>query len=632
MSLLLSFLIVFPLLAGLAVVVFSDRDDASFPRWAALVVAATNALASLGLLTGASSGANGTVLAGFEEKHRWIEALGVTYHLRVDGFSTFLVVLATWATVVAVAASWNLIKERAAVYYGCILMLAGGMVGVLAAADLFLFYVFWEIMLIPAFFLVGVFGGPERRPAVYKFVLYTMVGSLLMLVGVVFLGWQHLVLRGSWSFSLDALHGLPFTNGAATWAFLTFVLAFGIKAALFPFHTWLPLTYSQAPMPVTFLLSAVMAKLGVYGLLRIALPLFPDAAQAALPVLAGLAVAGVIYAAFAALAQDDGRLVVAYASISHLGVILLGTFSLTAQAVSGAVFHLVGHALTTGAMFLVVGFMAERTGSTRISDWGGAARVMPWFATFFMVLMLASVGLPGLSAFVGEFLIFAGAFPAHKAATGLALTSIILGAAYMLWWYQRVMFGPLEKPEIAGLRDLSLREGATLAPVLFAVIALGVYPQPVIAAINPVTFKHLEVFGVKADAAPAKAPTKLAPPVRAHGAHGAAPAAGHGGEAAPAHGAAGTADQAPPASAAAEQGAAAGSPAPAAPAPAATGAAAAGDAAPAPVARPGAATAPVEGAPASAAASPQPVRSSAEPAATAAPAASARPAGSPSPR
>jgi NADH-quinone oxidoreductase subunit M len=532
MSLLLSFLIAFPLLAGLAVVAFSDRDDASFPRWAALVVAVTNALASLALLTGSTRGPAGTVLAGFEEKRRWIEAFGVSYHLRVDGFSTFLVILAACATAVAVAASWNLVKERASVYYGCILMLAGGMIGVLAAADLFLFYVFWEIMLIPAFFLVGVFGGPERRSAVLKFVIYTMVGSLLMLVGVVFLGWQHLVLRGAWSFSLDALQGLPYTNGAAMWVFLTFLLAFGIKAALFPFHTWLPLTYSQAPMPVTFLLSAVMAKLGIYGLLRIALPLFPEAAQAALPVLAALAVAGVVYAAFAALAQDDARLVVAYASISHLGVILLGTFSLTPQAVSGAVFHLVGHALTTGAMFLVVGFMAERTGSTRISDWGGAARVMPWFATFFMVLMLASVGLPGLSAFVGEFLIFAGAFAVHKAATGIALTSIILGAAYMLWWYQRVMFGPLESPSVAGLPDLSLREGATLAPLLLAVFALGVYPQPVIAAINPVTVRHLAIFGVKPDAAPAKSPTKLSPPARPHGGHAAEahPAAHVGGD------------------------------------------------------------------------------------------------------
>ncbi|MEB3329193.1 MAG: NADH-quinone oxidoreductase subunit M [Candidatus Sericytochromatia bacterium] len=528
MSLLLSFLIAFPLLAGLAVVAFSDRDDASFPRWAALVVAVTNAVASLGLLTGATRGPAGTMLAGFEEKRRWIEAFGISYHLRVDGFSTFLIILASFATAVAVAASWRAIQQRAAVYYGCLLMLAGGMIGVLAAADLFLFYVFWEIMLIPAFFLVGVFGGSERRAAVLKFVIYTMVGSLLMLVGVVFLGWQHLVLRGAWSFSLDALQGLPYTNGPATWAFLTFLLAFGIKAALFPFHTWLPLTYSQAPMPVTFLLSAVMAKLGIYGLLRIALPLFPDAAQAAMPVLAGLAVAGVIYAAFAALAQDDARLVVAYASISHLGVILLGTFSLTQQAVSGAVFHLVGHALTTGAMFLVVGFMAERTGSTRLADWGGAARVMPWFATFFMVLMLGAVGLPGLSAFVGEFLIFAGAFAVHKAATGLALTSIVLGAAYMLWWYQRVMFGPLERPELAALPDLSLREGATLASVLLAVIALGVYPQPVIAAINPVAARHLAVFGLKADPAPASAPTKLAPPAPGHGGHGGAGAPSHG--------------------------------------------------------------------------------------------------------
>ncbi|MEB3198465.1 MAG: NADH-quinone oxidoreductase subunit M [Candidatus Sericytochromatia bacterium] len=516
MSIFLTSLIVFPLLAGLALMVFSGREDAAFSRWAALVVSVANALASFGLLAGMRPGPHGLDLLAFEEKRAWVESFGITYWLRVDGFSTFLIVLAAVATAVAVAASWNLARDRAHVYFGCMLMLSGAMIGVLAAADLFLFYVFWELMLIPAFFLVGLFGGPERRPAVIKFVLYTMVGSLLMLVGVVFLGWQHMQARGNWSFALDALTGLPLAAGPRTamLMFLTFVLAFGIKAALFPFHTWLPAAYSQAPMPVTFLLSAVMAKLGIYGLLRIAFPLFPAAAEQAASVLVALAVTGVVYAAFTALAQDDARLVVAYASISHLGVILLGAFSFTQQAVVGSVFHLVGHAVTTGALFLLVGFMAERRGSTLIADWGGAARVMPVFATFFMLVMLASVGLPGLSAFVGEFMILLGAWKGQAIPTALAATSIILGAAYMLWWYQRAMFGPVSQPEVARLPDLNLREGAALMPIVVAVIVLGVYPQPVVAAIAPASVRYLATFGLKADAPPTASPKSLKAPER----------------------------------------------------------------------------------------------------------------------
>ena len=455
--------------------------------------------------------------------------------------STFLVLLTTICTAIAIAASWNIVAERARIYFGCILLMSGGMVGVLAAADLFCFYVFWELMLVPAFFLIGIFGGEQRRPAVVKFVIYTMVGSLLMLVGIVYVGWQHFVIRGSWTFALDALYGLPFQEGVAMWAFLTFVAAFAIKAALFPLHTWLPAAYSQAPMPVTFLLSAVMAKLGIYGLLRIALPIFPEAAQAAMPVLAALATAGVVYAAFVALAQEDARLVVAYASISHLGVILLGVFSLTHQAVAGAVFHMVGHAVTTGALFLLVGFMAERRGSTLIADWGGAAKTIPVFASFFMLFMLAAVGLPGLTAFIGEFMIFLGAFKQHAAATVIAATSIIFGAAYMLWWYQRAMFGPVHHEGVARMGDLSLREGALLMPLVAAIIGLGVFPQPMLSAIAPSTAAYLKHFDVAADPAPTRSPAKVAPPGHGAAGHGAA-THGDAGHAAPAgaHPAAGT--------------------------------------------------------------------------------------------
>ena len=520
MSFMLSLLIFLPLIAGVGILFFGDEDERGFARWGALVVATANTLLSLGLLAGAERVAGGIQLASFEEKRPWIEALGIQYFLRTDGMSTFLIILAAACTAIAVAASWRIATEKARVYYGCMLLLSGGMIGVLAAADLFAFYVFWELMLIPAFFLIGIFGGEQRRPAVIKFVVYTMVGSLLMLVGIAYVGWQHFAVRGSWSFALDALYGLPFQDGVAMWPFLTFLLAFGIKAALFPLHTWLPAAYSQAPMPVTFLLSAVMAKLGIYGLLRVALPIFPEAAQVAMPVLAALATAGVIYAAFVALAQDDARLVVAYASISHLGVILLGVFSLTHQAVAGSVFHMVGHAVTTGALFLLVGFMAERRGSTLIADWGGAARTVPVFASFFMLFMLAAVGLPGLTAFIGEFLIFLGAFKQHAAATVLAATSIIFGAAYMLWWYQRAMFGPVQHEGVARMRDLDLREGALLMPLVAAIVGLGVFPQPMLSAIAPSTAVYLKHFGVAADQAPTQSPTQVAPPGHGAASHG----------------------------------------------------------------------------------------------------------------
>jgi NADH-quinone oxidoreductase subunit M len=366
------------------------------------------------------------------------------------------------------------------------------MIGLLAAQDLFLFYVFWEVMLIPAFFLVGIFGGDKRVQATTKFVVYTMVGSLLMLVGIVFVGWRYYALHHAWSFDLADLQGLAMDPTAASVAFLAFVLAFGIKAALFPLHTWLPDTYGEAPAPVTFMLSALMAKMGVYGFLRVALPLFPGAAHAWAPVLVGLAATGVVYAAFVALVQKDAKRVLAYSSVSHLGVILLGVFTLSPQALSGAVLQMVAHALSTGALFLLVGFLYERRGTTLIDDWGGAAKAVPVLATVFMVLMLASVGLPGLSGFVGEFLIFLGAFRDHSTASIIAATSIIFGAAYMLWLYQRLMFGP-ENPDTLAPRlpDLTWREGLVFIPMVALIITVGLAPQILLSRINPATDAYL---------------------------------------------------------------------------------------------------------------------------------------------
>lgn len=483
---LLSILIALPLVAGALLMLFGEDRNPALARGTALVVAVLNALLALPLFWNAGA---------YAERLPWIPTFGIEYSLRVDGLSVYLVLLAALLTPVAIAASWNLVTEKAKLYYGSILMLAGGMIGVACAADLFLFYVFWEVMLIPAYFLVGVFGGAKAASATTKFVIYTMVGSLFMLVAIIYTGYAHFAATGAWSFALDKLYLLDFAPTAGRWAFAAFALAFAIKAALFPLHTWLPDTYAEAPAPVTFLLSAVMAKLGLYGFLRLAIPLFPEAAQFFAPVLIAAAVIGVIYAALIALAQDDAKRTIAYASVSHLGVILLGVFTLSPQALSGAVFHMVGHALTTGAMFLLVGFIAERRGTTSIKALGGLTSAVPVLAVVMLFVTLASVGLPGLGGFPGEFLIFLGAYGAHPVATTVAVFAVVLGASYMLYLFQRTMFGPLVAPENKALKDLNLREGALLLPILAGIVWLGVYPQPFFARINPGVGQYLQVVG-----------------------------------------------------------------------------------------------------------------------------------------
>lgn len=503
---LLSTLIFLPLLAGLLLLLFGEKD-AGFSRGAALSVAVTNWLISLLMFAGAR-----------DEFANWIQPLGIHYYLHADGLSFWLIQLTTWLTPLAIWASWNLIKENAKIYYGCMLLLSGGMLGVLASMDLFLFYVFWEVMLIPAFFLVGMFGGAGRRPATFKFVIYTMVGSLFMLVGIVYVGYAHFAATGAWSFSLPDLYSTPMALDAARWAFVTFLLAFGVKAALFPLHTWLPDAYFEAPAPVTFMLSAVMAKLALYGFLRVAEPLFPEATHFFQPLLISLAVTGIIYAALIALVQDDAKRVVAYASISHLGVILLAVFTASQQAVAGAVLHMVAHALTTGALFLLVGFLYERKGTTQIKAFGGLAAVMPVFAAVAMLVTLASVGLPGLTGFVGEFLIFLGTFDAHKAASAIATISVILGAAYMLWMYQRSFFGPVSHPENKLMPDLSMREGFIFLPLIALIIGIGVAPQGLLDRINPAVVTYLNYLNVKPTAslvAPVSAETSALPVAQA---------------------------------------------------------------------------------------------------------------------
>ena len=496
---LLSILIFLPIVAGAFLLFFADDDAPGLSRGTAVSVGIANFLLSLALLAGGA----------FQEKFTWIEPLGISYFLRVDGLSVWLILLVTFLTPIAVAASWHLIREKAKVYYGCMMLLSGGMVGLLCAMDLFLFYVFWEVMLIPAFFLVGIFGGARRAEATTKFVIYTMVGSLLMLVGIVYVGFRFFETTGVWSFNLLDLYGLTYPAGGVAnavfasgghWAFAAFALAFCIKGAMFPLHTWAPDTYTTAPAPVTFLLSAAMSKMGIYGLLRVANPLFPDAARDFAPFLITLAVIGIVYAGLIAIVQDDVKRLVAYASVSHLGVILLGVFTTSMQAVSGAVLYMVAHAISTGALFLLVGFLYERRGTTQIAAFGGLTRAIPVFSTFFMIVMLASVGLPGLAGFIGEFLIVLGAFGAHRVAAAIATTTVIIGAGYMLWMFQRTMFGPLDGAENRRLADLNMREGALLLPIIALIIAIGVYPQMMLSRINPAVTDYLALMNVKSAA------------------------------------------------------------------------------------------------------------------------------------
>jgi NADH-quinone oxidoreductase subunit M len=485
----LSILIFLPIVAALGLMAMPTKDPRAI-RIAALTASLFNAVFALSLA--------GTFVAGvggpqFEVNADWLPSLGIRYHLGVDGLSLVLVLITTLLTPFAIFASFGLIKEKVRGYYAWLLLLSAGMVGAVVSLNVFLFYVFFELMLIPAFFLIGIWGGPNRVKATVKFVVYTIVGSLLMFVAILFLAYTHFAQAGSWSFEVQDLVTTALTGKAMWWAFAAFVLAFAIKAGLWPFHTWAPDTYVEAPAPVTFLVSGVMGKIGAYGFLRFALPLFPVAAHRAQPWLMTLALIGIIYAAWVALAQSDIKRLLAYSSISHMAVIMLGVFALDPQAWTGAVFMFMAHALGTGGLFLMSGMLGTRKG-TEISAYGGIAKAMPWFTTAFLILALASIGLPGLNGFIGEFLILLGSYTSQNAITIIATTSVIWGACYMLWMISRTYFGDMKsepqpknppKGFVPAIRDLSLGEAIVLVPIAIAIIGTGFFPQPLLKRIDP---------------------------------------------------------------------------------------------------------------------------------------------------
>ncbi len=365
------------------------------------------------------------------------------------------------------------------------LLLETGMIGTFVALDTFLFYVFWELMLIPMYFLIGIWGGKRRIYATIKFFIYTMAGSLLMLVALIVLYQLHQAQFGTYSASIVDLYRVNVPWGLEKWMFGAFALAFAIKVPLFPFHTWLPDAHVEAPTGGSVILAGVLLKMGTFGFIRYALPLFPDATYAYGPTLVVLAVIGVIYGALVAMVQSDIKKLVAYSSVSHMGIVMLGLFAMNSMGMSGAVYQMLGHGISTGALFLLVGMLYERRHTREISEYGGLAKVVPLFAFTFMVVTFSSIGLPGLNGFVGEILVLMGSFQYHPVATAFAATGVILGAVYMLWVYQRVIFGPLTNDANKDLPDMNKREIAYMTPLLILIVLMGVYPQPFLERMAP---------------------------------------------------------------------------------------------------------------------------------------------------
>jgi NADH-quinone oxidoreductase subunit M len=415
----------------------------------------------------------------FEHMMPWVPSLGISYHVGIDGISLFLVLLTTFLTPVAILASWNSIERRVKEYFIFMLLLETGMLGVFIALDFFLFYVFWEAMLVPMVFIIGVWGGTRRVYAAVKFFLYTMVGSVLMLVAIIGLYF----LNGGTTFDFPTILAsaqsgtLVLSTSQQFWLFLAFFIAFAIKVPLFPFHTWLPDAHVEAPTAGSVILAGVLLKMGTYGLLRFCLPLFPEATLQLTPLISFLAVFGIIYGALVALVQPDLKKLVAYSSVSHLGLVTLGLFALNQQGIEGAIYQMLNHGISTGALFLMVGMIYDRRHSRMINDFGGLATPLPVFSTFFLVVTLSSIGLPLLNGFVGEFLILLGAFKANARFTVFATTGTILSAVYMLWMYQRVFFGEVSNEKNKELRDLSSREKLILVPMVLLIFWMGVYSQ-----------------------------------------------------------------------------------------------------------------------------------------------------------
>ena len=473
MLLTLSWLV--PLAGALMVLLIGNADARrdGVIRWLSLGVA----LAAFGVTLALWAGFDATSAEfQFVERHPWIPAFGIDYFVGVDGISLFLVVLTGFLTPIALLSSWGSIDRKVKEFSIFMLALEAAMIGVFVSLDLFLFYVFWDAMLIPMYFLIGIWGYDRRVYAAIKFMLYTMAGSVLMLIAILGLAYLHSAATGSYTFDLLKLYSLDIAPQTQMWFFLAFTVAFAIKVPLFPFHTWLPDAHVQAPTAGSVILAGVLLKMGTYGLLRFSFPLFPQAAAYFAPWLALLAVIGIIYGALVAMVQPDMKKLVAYSSVSHLGFVVLGICAMNTQGVQGAVYQMLAHGVSTGGLFLMVGMLSDRRHTRLIAEFGGLKAVMPRFTAAFLILTLASVGLPGLNGFVGEFLIMLGAFRWAPGFVVVAGLGVILSAVYMLWMFQRVFYGPMTHEENAALADLQPREWAGVLPLCAMALVMGVFP------------------------------------------------------------------------------------------------------------------------------------------------------------
>ena len=421
----------------------------------------------------------------FVERYAWIPSFGITYAVGIDGISLLLVVLTGFLTPIALLSSWESVHKKTKAFCMFVLLLESAMIGVFVSLDLFLFYVFWDAMLVPMYFLIGIWGYDRRVYAAVKYILYTMAGSVLMLLAILGMAYLHYTATGTYSFDLLKLYELDVPANLQVWFFLAFALAFAIKVPLFPFHTWLPDAHVEAPTAGSVILAGVLLKMGTYGLVRFAFPLFPAAAQLFAPILATLAVVGIIYGALVAMVQPDMKKLVAYSSVSHLGFVVLGISAMNTQGVQGAVYQMLNHGVSTGGLFLIVGMLSDRRHTRLISEYGGLKKVTPHLVAAFLIITLSSIGLPGLNGFVGEFLILLGAFRWNPKMAAFAATGVILSAAYMLWMFQRVNYGPLTNEKNERLVDLRPREWLVIVPIIAMAILMGVLPNIFLKPIEP---------------------------------------------------------------------------------------------------------------------------------------------------
>ena len=514
-------IILFTPLAGAIVLLFVSKRQEGAIRWIANAFAILGFLVSVPLWFWYDTGSSAWQ---FVERHPWIPSVGADYYLGVDGFSALLILLTTLMGAIAVLSSWTAITERVKEYYIFLLVLQAGMLGAFVSLDFLLFFLFWEVMLVPMYFLIGIWGGGRRLYSAIKFFLYTLVGSVVMLLGILALYFNYVDPQtGQHTFDITQFQSHTFGGQLQWWVFLAFFLGFAIKVPMFPFHTWLPDAHTDAPTAGSVILAAVLLKMGTYGFIRFSLPILPEASHTFVPFMVVLSIIGIIYGALVALAQTDWKRLVAYSSVSHMGMVMLGMFALTPVGITGSIVQQLNHGISTGALFMIVGIVYERRHTREISEYGGLSKVMPVYAVVFGIMTMSSIGLPMLNGFIGELLILQGVYVVSTLWTALAASGIVLGAAYMLWLYQRTMLGKVENPANSSLRDLSLREVATFVPLIVLAFWIGIYPSPFIrrleSSVNHVVMRvNPSLYGPAlakspADCAPAPASaTTAAPP------------------------------------------------------------------------------------------------------------------------